>query len=259
MLQENRFLLIINYLREHEVATFVKLAEVAGVSVGTIRKDLACLEQRGMLSITRGGALYHKDDLTKQVFDMRGIENREEKRILSQLLAHVVTDGQAVALNGGTTNIEAARFLVENYRRLTIITNSLSVVDVMKSAEDFTIIVPGGILRNDEHAVYGEQCREEIGNYNLDTVLLAVNAISSEKGITDFRLEESMIIKSMIKMAKTRVVLADHTKFDRIACMNVCDLSEIDYILTDSKVTEKQIEEYGRKGTKILIPEKTGD
>lgn len=259
MLQENRFLKLIHYLKEHEVAAFTELADIVGVSVGTIRRDLTILEKRGMLEITRGGAVYHKDDLTKQVFDMRGIENREEKKELSLLLKHVVTDGQAIALNGGTTNIEAANYLLEHYHRLTVVTNNMSVVDILKKAPDFTVIVPGGILKNEEHAVYGEQCQREIRRYNLDTVLLAVNSISSEKGVTDFRMDEVGIIRSMLEVARNRVVLADYTKFDRISCVNVCQLSEIDYILTDSKVTQKQMNEYERNGTKILTPENVGD
>jgi DeoR/GlpR family transcriptional regulator of sugar metabolism len=256
MLQEDRFLQIIKYLKEHNVGTFGELAETAGASVGTIRRDLAHLEAQGMLSIVRGGAVYHKDDLTKQTFDMRGIENRENKRALSALLGQVITDGQAVALNSGTTNVEAARYLVEHYHRLMIVTNNLSVVDVLKEAKDFTIIVPGGILKNNEHSVFGEECEEEIKMYNLDTVLLAVNSLSPEKGITDFRMEEVGIIRAMIESARTKAVLADHTKFDRVSCMNICGISEIDYILTDGKVMQDQIDRYENQGVKILTPEK---
>lgn len=259
MLQEDRFLQIVNYLKEHNVATFIELANTTGASVGTIRRDLTQLEERGMLSIVRGGAVYHKDDLTKQIFDMRGIENREYKRALSQQLEEVITDGQAIALNSGTTNMEVARYLVEHYNRVTVLTNNMQIIDILKEAEGFTLIVPGGVLQNDEHSIFGEQCEQEIGMYNLDTALLAVNSISVEKGITDFRMEEVGIVRKMIEMAQTRIVVADHTKFDRISCMNVCSLSEIDCILTDDQVKQQQIERYEEQGVKILTPNKMGD
>lgn len=259
MLKEDRFLQIVNYLKENNVATFAELSKITGSSVGTIRHDLTELEAKGMLSVVRGGAAWRKDDLTRQSFDMRGIENRREKEELSRLLAHVVTDGQAVAMNSGTTNIEAAKFLAKNYKRLTILTNNMRIVEVLQENPGFLIVVPGGILRNEEHSICGKLCEEEILSYNFDTAILAVNALSSEKGITDFRMEEVGVVRAMLAASKSRIVVADHTKFDRIACINVCQLSEIDCILTDSLVSKEQKERYKEKGAVILTPDKAGD
>lgn len=259
MLKEDRFLQIVNYLKENNVATFAELSEITGTSVGTIRRDLTELEEKGMLSVVRGGAACRKDDLTRQTFDMRGIENRKEKEELSRLISEVVTDGQAVALNSGTTNIEAAKFLTENYKRLTVLTNNMQIVEVLRQNPGFLIVVPGGVLRNDEHAIFGKQCEEEIMAYNFDTALLAVNALSSDKGITDFRMEEVGIVKAMLAASKTSVVVADHTKFDRTACINVCQLPEINYILTDHKVTGEQIARYEKMGAVVLTPGRAGE
>lgn len=254
MLQEDRFLKIVEYLRQNSVATFGELAELADASVGTIRRDLAKLEQSGMLSVVRGGAAARSDDLTKQSFDMRGIEHREEKQELVQLLRHVVVDGQAIALNSGTTNMETARFLVKNYQRLTIITNNLRILDILKTGQNFTLIVPGGVLNPEEYSLYGKQCEKEILSYNFDLVILAVNAISDVKGITDFRTKEIGIIKSLIKASKRKVVVADHSKFDRMAYMNVCGIDELDYIISDSGLKKEQVTRYKNKGVEIYTP-----
>lgn len=254
MLQEDRFLKIIEYLKIHNVATFGELSNITGASVGTIRRDLAKMEENGMLSVVRGGAAYHKDDLTKQIFDMRGIENREDKQQAAKLVSEVVTDGQAIALNSGTTNIEVARFLAEHYHRLTVLTNNLYVLDVLKQNEGFRLIVPGGILRNEEHAIFGKQCENEIREYNLDVALLAVNAISLEKGITDFRTEEVGIICAMMDAARNKVIVTDHTKFERVSYMNVCRLEDIDYILTDNHLDEEKLSDYRRQNVKVITP-----
>lgn len=253
MLQEDRFLIIIEYLKEHNISTFAELAEAAGASVGTIRRDLAKLEEKGMLSVIRGGAAYHKDDLTKQVFDMRKIENRKSKHALVERLSEIIVDGQAIAINSGTTNMEVAGYLVENYHRLTVMTNNLHVLDILKQNEGFRLLVPGGILRNDEHAIYGKKCEEEIRFYNLDVALLAVNSVSTEKGITDFRPEEVGVIRAMMDASEKKVVMADHTKFDRVSYMNVCDLSEIDYIITDKGIRDEQVKRYEAEDVKIMV------
>lgn len=254
MLQEDRFLKIVEYLKINSVATFAELAEITEASVGTIRRDLVKLEQNGMLSVVRGGAATRSDDLTKQSFDMRGIEHREEKQELVKLLRHVVVDGQAIALNSGTTNIETAHFLVQNYQRLTVITNNLQILNVLKAGHNFTLIVPGGVLNPEEYSLYGKQCEKEICSYNFDLVILAVNAISDKKGITDFRTKEIGVIKALIKSSKKKVVVADHSKFDRMAYMNVCGIDELDYIISDSGLTNDQIQRYKNKGVEIYTP-----
>lgn len=254
MLQEERFLKIVKYLEQNKTATLADLSKVANASIGTVRRDLAELEKSGSLKIVRGGAVYRSDDLTRQVFDIRGIEHKAEKQELSQLVGTVVVDGQTIALNSGTTNIEVAKYLVGNYYRLTIITNNLRIIDILEHGKDFTIIVPGGVFDPKEYAIFGKSCEDDILSYNIDTALFAVNGISCEKGITDFRMKEVGIIQALLKTSKRKVVVADSSKFDRVAYLNVCQLSEIDCILTDSGISDVMIEKYEKHNVKVISP-----
>ena len=95
MLQENRFFRIVSYLKQNGTATLNDLAAETESSIGTVRRDLKLLEQDGMLRVVRGGAVSTNDDLTKQRFQMRGIEHKEEKQMLGSALHSIVVDGQA--------------------------------------------------------------------------------------------------------------------------------------------------------------------
>ena len=130
MLREERFLKITDYLKKVRTAKFSEIAQYLGVSEATARKDIAFLDSKGAVRLTRGGAVWNQDDITKQVSKVRNIINREEKRQLVRSLGSFVMDGQAVALNGGTTTVEAARFLAHNYRRLTVLTNNLTALSL---------------------------------------------------------------------------------------------------------------------------------
>lgn len=253
MLQENRLLQIVRYLQERNTAALEELSNLTGVSIGTTRRDLSKLQESGILSMVRGGAVFRNADLTKQIFDMRSMEHKSEKQSLAQMLTEIISDGQAIALNSGTTNLEIAHFLVSHYQRLTVLTNNLRIMNILKAGDHFTLIVPGGVFAPQEHAIVGAQCAAEILTYNLDVALLAVNGLSPSKGITDFRLPEVEIAQAMLKASTTRVVVADHTKFGRISCMNICDLSEINYILTDSQVTEEHLDQCRAQGVRVLI------
>ena len=252
MLQEERLLKLIEYLRANERGIFKELAEMLEVSEVTVRKDLAELERRKAAKLVRGGAVWEKSDLTRAFSEARDIINREEKQELVKCLGELVQNGYAVSLNGGTTTVEAARFLAENYSSLTVITNNLNVVDVLREKEDFQVILTGGIYYEKENTVTGRQSENDMSLYNVDLSVIAVNGISLEKGITDFRIEESGIINAMIKSARKSAVIADHSKFERISCINVCPLERIDYVITDSGIDESIVRKYRKQGIEII-------
>ncbi len=252
MLQEKRLLKLIEYLKANGSGSFKELSELLGISEVTVRKDLAELEQRKAVKLVRGGAVWEKSDLTRAFSETRDIINREEKQELVKCLGGLVENGYAISLNGGTTTVEAARFLAENYNNLTVITNNLNVVDILQEKEDFQIIVTGGIYYEKENTIIGKQSETDMAVYNVDLSIIAVNGISLDKGITDFRIEESGIINAMIKSARKSAVIADHTKFERISCINVCGLDNIDYILTDSGIDEDVAVKYSKQGINIV-------
>ena len=254
MIQQERFLKIIEYLKENQTATLADIAALNGVSVDTVRRDLEQLEGQGLLKRVRGGAVYHNADLATQTFDIRGVANREAKRELAGLLQNYIVDGQTIALNSGTTNIEVAKFLVENYYRLTILTNNIHVLEVLAEARKFTTIVPGGIIDPEEGAIFGDQCERDILCYNIDTAILAVHAISFEKGITDFRLNQAGIIRAMMQAARQKIFAADHSKFNRIACMNVCGIDEMETVVSDSGFPEELRKPFAQRGVLVVTP-----
>lgn len=156
MLQEERLIKITGHLKEEGSDNYANIADLLGVSQGTVRKDLAELDKRGLVKLVRGGAAYVKNNLTRSQLDKRSMINREEKKELVQELRRFVKNGQAIAINGGTTSIEAAKFLVKNYSELAIVTNNLTAVDILKEKKSFQIVVTGGIYHDRENTVIGK-------------------------------------------------------------------------------------------------------
>lgn len=254
MMQDERFLKIIDYLKEHQTATFAELAELNGVSVDTVRRDIEKMDKEKMLRRVRGGAVYHNADLTTQRVNVRRISNKKEKMEIATLLADYIIDGQAIALNSGNSCVAVAEFLVENYYRLTIVTNNLEVIKIISQKKDFTIIVPGGMVDIKEEAIYGKQCEKGIRQYNIDVAILGVYGVSLEKGITDFRFRHTCVMKAMMESSRKKIVLADAAKFGKVSYVNVCSLDEVDMILTSSKLSSDIRNKYMAKGVKIIVP-----
>lgn len=253
MLQQERFFKIIEYLKEHRTVEFVVLAELTNVSIGTVRRDLMQLEESGMVKVVRGGASYRGDNLAKQPFDTRIVERAAEKNQLATVVGDVVEEGQSLALNSGTTNLAVATYLAENYRRLTIVTNNLHIVHVLEKCKNFTLILTGGIFDPSENALYGKQCEKDFCAYNIDIAFIAANSLSLEKGVTDFRLNQIPIMKAIVAHARRKIVVADSSKLQRVACANVCELTDLDGVITDEGGKDAA-QKYAQVGLKVMLP-----
>lgn len=166
----------------------------------------------------------------------------------------MLAEGQTVVMGSGSTTVEIAKYIAANYKRLTVIANDLDIVKIFSHKERFNIIVTGGLYDAGEHALYGEQCEEEIGQYNADVCLLAVNSISFEKGISDFRLNQIDTFRKMMSISERIVVAADSTKVGKTSFMRVCGVEEIDTLLCDSRLAPEEKEKFEAAGIEVIMP-----
>ena len=254
MLQEERLLKLIEYLRANERGSFKELAEMLEVSEVTVRKDLAELERRKAAKLVRGGAVWKDANNTRNIYEVRVTVNTEKKEEIAGIADRVLAEGQTVVMGSGSTTVEIAKYIAANYKRLTVITNDLDIVKIFSHKERFDIIATGGLYDAGEHALYGEQCEEEIGQYNADVCLLAVNSISFEKGISDFRLNQIDTFRKMMSISERIVVAADSTKVGKTSCMRVCGVEEIDTLLCDSRLAPEEKEKFEAAGIEVIMP-----
>lgn len=254
MLQEERLLKLIEYLRANERGSFKELAEMLEVSEVTVRKDLAELERRKAAKLVRGGAVWKDANNTRNIYEVRVTVNTEKKEEIAGIADRVLAEGQTVVMGSGSTTVEIAKYIAANYKRLTVITNDLDIVKIFSHKERFNIIVTGGLYDAGEHALYGEQCEEEIGQYNADVCLLVVNSISFEKGISDFRLNQIDTFRKMMSISERIVVAADSTKVGKTSCMRVCGVEEIDTLLCDSRLAPEEKEKFEAAGIEVIMP-----
>ncbi|MFC5648024.1 DeoR/GlpR family DNA-binding transcription regulator [Paenibacillus solisilvae] len=245
MLAPERHRLIMLELESKGQVTVTELKSLLQVSLDTVRRDLERLEKEDKLLRVHGGAVTKQEELsTNQAFMKRKITLIERKQELAGYAVEIVKEMQAVSLNAGTTNIEVAKRLAARFERLTVITNSLRVADILAQKPNFTVIIPGGYLNHEEFSLYGRAIEEEIAKFNIDIAFISVNAISIEKGLTDFRQGEAEVINAMLKGAKRKIVVADSSKFETISYLNICGLDQIDIIVTDSLMDEELLATY---------------
>lgn len=255
MLAEERRKKIIEELKEVKVIKAAELAEKYKVGVETIRRDFDVLEKLGSLKKIYGGAvLPEKEKHEVKEFDYNTRMSSEilEKMEIAKKAVDFVEEKDTIFLNDSSTNIYLAKELKGRIKNLTVITNSLTIASELSEIKDFSIILAGGFLDNEEKAFFGAVSENIISQFIVNKAFLSVSSISLQDGLTDFPLKEVDIQKAMIKYSKELIILANSQKFETSALIKVCDLKNIKAVITDSKLDKNIYENYKENGIKIV-------
>ena len=224
------------------------LSRTLKVGTATIRRDLHSLAQRGQLVRTYGGAVLSGAYRTQGARDPGALAKRE----IGVAAAQLVLNGQTVVITGGTTTMELARQLVGRYR-LTVITNALDIANVLQDDEDIEVIVTGGVIRRGMHSLLGHLTEIAAAELRADTLFMGIPAISPDEGLMSDYMPEVLTDRAVRQMAKRVVVLADSSKFRRVAPAYVFGIDEVDTIVTDGGIDSDVAARLAARGVRLLV------
>jgi DeoR family transcriptional regulator of aga operon len=217
-----------------------ELVQALDVSAATVRRDLDRLADQQLLTRTHGGAVP-----TAASYDLplryKATRFADAKLRIAQTGAAMVRTGQVVGFNGGTTTTEVARALArrvelsgEGQSALTVVTNALNIATELAVRRHIKIVALGGVARPQSYELIGPLADASLGQINLDLVFLGVDAFDIEHGATAAHEGEASINRQLAARAGRVVVVADHSKFGKSAFARICDVAEIDALLTDA-------------------------
>ncbi|MFC5701591.1 DeoR/GlpR family DNA-binding transcription regulator [Cohnella faecalis] len=253
MLAHERHNKILHMLHQNQFVKANELMGLFGVSFETVRRDLEHLEKEGYLKRVHGGATLPANDYRVELpFTVRELKLIKEKRELAQTAARFVEEGQSLFLDVSTTNTEFAKVLSERFERLTVLTNSFPIANLLMSKKGFTIIFVGGTVRNSEQSVVGDIAEAFVSQFHADTFFMSISGISLKDGVTDYGIGEIQLKKKMLLRSKKVIVLADSSKFEVVSLSPVCSLKEIDKVVTDSNVAPDLVRSYKEHGIQIV-------
>ena len=255
MLAEERRFQIREILGAQRTVTASELCDRLKVAAATIRRDLAALEQEGVLVRSHGGAVSRMSSTNFQpTYDALLRSESEEKRQIARAAEQFVLDGDTIFLEGSTTVFELARHLIHR-NRLTVVTNSPTIVCELQRSSGVAVMCTGGDLHKDTFYLSGEWAQRALSEIRLDKAILGVSAIDPKYGVSTAHHAEAQITKMVSKAAKTRIALADHTKFGRQRFAYVGPVSDIDILITDSGTDPRYVEELREFGLQVIVAE----
>lgn len=227
-----------------------ELSAELGLSQITIRKDLDYLQTKDLLVRTHGGAL-PVQALSDPTIQEKEELHHEEKVRIAKAAASMVSEGQCIILDSGTTTTEIARAL-SSFRHLTVITNALNIAANL-AFSDFEIIMIGGTLRKNSLSVVGPLAEDVLKEMHGDIVFLGVDGFDSEVGLTTPNVLEARVNRAMVKAAKKVVAVCDSSKFNRRSLSLIVGTAAIDHVITDSNLPPEEIKAIQDAGIEVTI------
>ncbi len=253
--QRARLTAIMKELRQSRAVSVEPLSEQMGVSLVTIRRDLDQLERDGLLHRTHGGAILieplfyepFKNDLS---FQAQLEKFADEKRRIGRAAAALIEKGETIALTAGTTTMEVIRSLPLN-QNITVVTNTVNVAMELSKRKDLDIFVTGGHLRGDWFSLVGPTAIHSLQRMLIHTVFIGADGIDAVWGASCLSSDESDVNSAMVRLARRRVAVVDHSKIGIVAGWRICQTQDLHVLITDSGATAEMIDPFRQAGVDV--------
>jgi DeoR/GlpR family transcriptional regulator of sugar metabolism len=228
-----------------------QLAERFDISVMTVHRDLDELESRGLLRKSRGVATALSTSLVESSDVYRSSRQLGEKEAIAAAALEYVEPGGAVILDDSTTVLHLARRLSEK-TPLTVITNVLTVMTELRGVRGVTLLALGGQYYNWCSAFMGRMTTEAVSALRADLFIMSTSAITDDIAFHQ-TLETVDTKRAMFDAASTRILLADHTKFEKRALHALVPLADFDVVIVDAATPAEHVTRLRSKGVEVVV------
>lgn len=223
-----------------------------GVSEATARRDLEALAEEGKVMRVHGGAVFVRRAPPEPPLLQREQEQFVEKQRIGRAAAALVQEGETIFLGSGTTTLAVARHL-KGRQGLTVITNSLPVMNVLADEPGITLIGIGGLLRPSELSFIGHIAEQALAELRADKVFIGIRALSLEHGLTSDYLPEVLTDRAILRMGREVILVADHTKFGAVSSAFLAPVISVHRIVTDAAAPPEMVTALRRLGIEVIL------
>ncbi len=248
---------ILGLLRMQERVGTTDLAGHFDVSIQTIRSDLRDLSHAGLVDRIHGGARRVISASNRDYGERRRL-NADRKEKIGQLAAMLIPNNCSVALNIGTTTEQVARALGD-HSDLVVLSNNINIINTLMGTRSKELILVGGAVRQSDGAIVGEDAVEFISRFKVDFAVIGASALDADGSVLDYDTREVSVARAILRNARTRLLVCDGSKFERTASVRICDISELDYVITDAAPPQGFVDAARRAQTEILTLEDVND
>jgi DeoR family transcriptional regulator, aga operon transcriptional repressor len=243
-------------LRKKGSVSLEELIKHLGASPASIRRDLAKLQNQGLIRRTHGGAslvepLLYEPFRYDSVFQTRVQHRPAEKRRIGAAAAELILEHETVGFTAGTTTTQVARNL-RNRHNIRVITNAINIAMELCNCAGLQTFVTGGVVQwAGSFSLVGQAALNFLKEIYLDKVFISVCGVDAARGVTVIEPEESLTFRAMVYQATMRIVVADSAKLGTVSPAFVCPISDIHVLITDARATDQAIAPFKERGIEV--------
>ena len=233
------------------------LAERLEVSEVTIRKDLSALEKQNKLYRTHGRAIPIRPYIGDRHINEKEKQFVLEKRAIGKVAASMVNEQDSILMASGTSILYAAKELVEK-KNITVISASVSASSLLSQNKDIDVVQLGGIVRESSVSVVGSFAEDMLKYFNCSLLFMGADGVDLEFGVTTTNMMEANLNRMMMNTSQQTVLLVDSTKFGKKGFSKICDIGDIDRIITDDGIPQMYLESLQDRGIEVTVVSANG-
>lgn len=251
---EERQRKIIEHINQKGRVKVEELSSFFDVADMTIRRDLLALEKRGLLYRAHGGAVKREK---KSVWQMSSIQTRlcqnaEEKERIALCVSQMIHDGESIMIDGGSTTTKVAEHLCGK-RNLLIVTNALTIAELLLESNNNKIILAGGELLKETNALCGSMTETSISSYRVDKAIVGVSGLVPGEGCFSAIPQEGEIKRRMLQNSQKTILVADSSKIGTRAFCLFCDFTKIHFLVTDTNIKKNDLTALKKTGVEVVV------
>ena len=252
MLSIERKMAILDILRADKSASVSKLAQALYSSEATIRRDLDKLGQEGLIKRIFGGAVLLEGLSSEIPLYVRESEQQNQKNAIGMAAVEMVADGNTLIIDSSSTAYAMTKF-ISSKKNLNIITNGAKTAITLGEILHTNTYCTGGRLRENSLSYVGKTANSFIREHHADILFFSCRGVVLEDGLYEASVEEAELRQVMINCSDKRVLLCDNTKIGKYAFHRICELSDIDVIITNSPIEESASSYLEEQGIVVTV------
>jgi DeoR/GlpR family transcriptional regulator of sugar metabolism len=229
---------MLELIQRSPVTTINDLADFFSVSAETVRKDIEYLDERDLIIRIHGGVAPKVSKGDEKSFNLRYSQNLDKKMAIAEAACNMITPGDSIIIENGTTLQELAKVLVsrpELLKTLIIVTMSFRILEILKDSDFGKVFFLGGWVRKDDYMSYGQHTISLLKEFHVDKAFIGCAGLDRNLEITDYFDEEVMLRRQIIASCDKSILLADSSKMNKTILFSVCSLKDIYRLITDKE------------------------
>ncbi len=254
MLAIERLQYIRDKLQKEKKVIVSDLALFFGVTEETVRRDLMKLENEGVAQRIYGGAVLLESSNVDLPYSVRKLSNVELKQAIAGVMEKLIPDSANIMMDGSSTALFVVKALKVK-KNLTVVTNSAEIVCEISDKPSWRVFATGGLLKEGGYAFVGARTVEAIRSFHVDYAIFSCKGIDKTTGlITDINDADAEVKRTILTSAKRKILAVDSTKFDRISLVEICAVTGVDMIVTDSDPGSEWKDYLNERGIGLYYP-----